>query len=68
MFKNMQFSLRKNQNKQILRLPAMKPSHRDNTSKNSERIFRKFIMGTTLKFFSTKSKSEACLSKENNSK
>ena len=31
-------------------------------------VFRNFIMGSSLKFCSTKSKSEACLSNESNSK
>ena len=65
-FKKKQPSLRKNQNKQIfsngtfftgktLKIPG-------------HIIFRKFIMGLSLQFCSTKSKSEACLSNENISK
>ena len=68
-FKNVQFSLRKNQ-KQANFASSQQWNHlTGNTYQRLGHIFfRKFIMGSSLKFFSTKSKSEACLSKENNSK
>ena len=47
---------------------TMEPSHRKHISKTWAYFFRKFIMGSSLKFCFTKCKSEACLSKENYSK
>ena len=65
-FKNVQFSLRKYQNKHILQLPSNGAISQETHFKDLGIYFSENL--SSLKFCSTKSKSEACLSKDNHSK